>query len=91
MRPKPDPRVIAHLCGEYPRATRADVEACWGNADQLWREIPPEVLADEPRELTAARALFVHGTLCNDPGERAEHFHGMWSLVMMHVPQQKRP
>ncbi|MFC6187491.1 hypothetical protein [Pseudoxanthomonas mexicana] len=46
-------------------------------------------MADEPRELTAARALFVHGTLCDDHEERAEHFHGMWSLVSMYIPPKQ--
>lgn len=88
MRPQPDPRVIDSLCREYRKASRADIVACWHNASLQWFDVPPEILADEPRELTAARALFVHGTLCDDHGERAEHFHGMWSLVTMYIPHK---
>ncbi|MEG3791072.1 hypothetical protein V1318_13160 [Lysobacter sp. CCNWLW3] len=89
MRPQPDPRVIDSLCREYPHATRADIIACWHNASLHWFDVLAEVLADEPRELTAARALFVHGTLCDEYDERAEHFHGMWSLVTMYVSPKK--
>jgi len=89
MRMQPDPRVIDSMCRDYPHVSRSDIIACWSNADHLWQEVPPEVLADEPRELTAARALFVNGTLADDRGERAEHFHGMWSLVMMYVPLKR--
>lgn len=85
MRPQPDPRVIFSLCRDYPHVSRSDVEACWHNASHLWFQIPASIMDDEPRELTAARALFVHATLCDDHEERAEHFHGMWSLVSMYA------
>lgn len=89
MRPEPDPRVIASLCREYPHVSRNDIVACWHNATVCWWQVPAQVMADEPRELTAARALFVHGTLCDDHEERAEHFHGMWSLVSMYIPPKQ--
>lgn len=84
MRPEPDPHVIESLCHEYPAASRADILACWHNASLHWFEIPPDVLANEPRELTAARALFVHATLCGERGESAEHYAGMWALVLLY-------
>lgn len=89
MRPQPDPRIVDHLCKEYQHASRRDIVSCWNNAETLWREIPPPILAAEPMELTAARALFVHGTLCDDNETRAGYWHGFWSLVMPYIPPRR--
>jgi hypothetical protein len=85
MRPQPDPRVIDDLCKKYRHATRDDITACWQNASLHWFEVPPEVLTDEPGELRAARALFVHSQLERNREEAAWYSFCMWTLVSAYI------
>ena len=85
----PDLRVINDLCRQHRHVPRADIEACWHNASLHWFEVPPQVLADEPGELRAARALFVHSQLERNREEAAWYSLCMWMLVNPYIkPRQ---
>lgn len=77
----PDPRVIDDLCRQYRHISRADITACWHNASLHWFEVPPDVLANEPGELRAARALFVHSQLERNREDASNYSFCMWTLV----------
>lgn len=80
--PDPNPLVLDSLCKQYRRASRADILAAWRNASLHWFDVSPEVLANEPPELHAARTLFVHSILERDDREAAASYSmAHWLLV----------
>ena len=86
---QPTPEVLADLRGSYPRVTERDLIACWQNASRLWRAVPAPVLANEPPELTAARALFVHSQFQDFAEDRANASFAMWTLIVPYEAQRK--
>lgn len=84
---QPSHEVLSDLVRTYPRVGARDLIACWQNASRYWFDVPASVLADEPAELIAARALFVHSQFEHFAEDRANYSLAMWILV---VPYAKR-
>lgn len=78
----PHPEILEDLCKTYPRIERADILACWQNAQRLWTGMNPAYLVDEPAELTAARTLFVHASFVEFSDDTANYSYAMWSLIV---------
>jgi hypothetical protein len=69
--------------------SRVDIIACWQNAALLWIGINPICLIQEPAELIAARALFVHSQLSHFAEDRASFSYAMWSLVAPYCTRKR--
>lgn len=86
---RPSPEVLADLRRQYPRISAHDLVACWQNASRHWYGVAPEILANEPSELTAARVLFVHSQFEAVDEDRANYSFCMWMLVNPYTTRSK--
>lgn len=80
---QPNPKTIDYLYSHFSEThSRADLIACWHNADRSWHLQPQYTGHNEPMEVTAARSIFVEAYATTDNPEFQQGLYAaIWLLI----------